>query len=73
MDYIQMYNVIICISYYTLSYPTNQAVTGFYLVLCIFIYAKTASLLLTFLVAIVLSAAEVVLILYSYLSQMNDK
>ena len=43
------------------------------LVLCIFIYAKTESLLLTLLMAIVLSAAEVVLILYSYLSQMNDK
>ena len=39
------------------------------LVLCIFIYAKTESLLM----AIVLSAAEVVLILYSYLSQMNDE
>ena len=43
------------------------------LVLCILVYAKTESLLLTLLMAIVMSAAEVVLILYSYLSQMNDK
>ncbi|MGN1414474.1 MAG: hypothetical protein ACI4WY_09545 [Anaerovoracaceae bacterium] len=43
------------------------------LVLCILVYAKTDSLLLTLLVAIVMSAAEVVLILYSYLSQMNDQ
>lgn len=43
------------------------------LVLCILVYAKTESLLLTLLMAIVMSAAEVVLILYSYLSQMNDE
>ena len=43
------------------------------LVLCILVYAKTESLLLTLLMAIVMSAAEVVLILYSYLSQINDK
>lgn len=42
-------------------------------VLCIFIFAKTQSLLLTLLVAIVMSAAEVVLILYSYISQKNDE
>ena len=43
------------------------------LVLCILVYVKTESLLLTLLMAIVMSAAEVVSILYSYLSQMNDQ